>query len=67
MTIRAGVETFNARCETCDRHWHATGTVNSRRAHRQAQRHSDRTGHLIQAEWANRQPQPPRSRGVLGT
>lgn len=42
----------------CDRHWSARGTIASRRAAARAQKHSDRTGHMLDAQWANRRPAP---------
>lgn len=49
-----GVESFDASCNQCGRRWQGTGTINARRAARQAQRHADRTLHIITAEWADR-------------
>lgn len=62
-----GPEWFHAQCEgaeqlvdgrpehvDCDRAWDATGTLASRQAAARAQRHADRTGHRVAAEWANR-------------
>jgi hypothetical protein len=49
-------EWLKAECtgEACDRHWEATGAINCRRAAERAQRHANRTGHLIDLQWANR-------------
>lgn len=52
--VQRGEERFTAQCEECDRTWAARGTINSRRAMRQAQKHADRTGHRIAAQWTNR-------------
>lgn len=58
--ILEGGEWIKARCEGegCDRTWEAHGTLNSRRVAARAQAHSDRTGHWIDVQWANRQPDP---------
>jgi hypothetical protein len=51
-----GPERFKAACEgeDCDQTWEAHGTIECRRAMSRAQKHADRTGHRIAAEWANR-------------
>lgn len=51
-----GPERFTAACEheDCDRSWRAEGTLACRQAFERAQKHADRTGHCVAAEWANR-------------
>ncbi|HWD76336.1 MAG TPA: hypothetical protein VG371_14440 [Solirubrobacteraceae bacterium] len=53
LLIRPGEEWLRAQCTVCGRTWEAVGTVNSRRAIAAAQRHADRTGHVIDAQHAN--------------
>ena len=51
-----GPERFDGRCEAedCDRTFSGRGTIEARKAAARAQKHADRTGHRIAAEWANR-------------
>lgn len=55
-----GREWFSAKCEGdgCDRTFEGSGTLGSRRAAERAQKHADRSGHRIDAQWANRVPGP---------
>jgi hypothetical protein len=52
--VGLGEEWFEAECGGCDRRWSGRGTSESRQALKRAQKHADRTGHLVSARHANR-------------
>jgi hypothetical protein len=52
--VGLGEEWIEAECQGCDRRWSGHGTRDSRQALKRAQKHADRTGHLVSAQHANR-------------